>query len=77
MKRSTLFLARSNLCSYDTRNPGYTGLKMGMEACLLDVPSARQDCGCDNCFYGRDRLALEILKLLERQQRPQDQPLDK
>jgi hypothetical protein len=40
-----------NLCSYDPRNPNY--IECGREP--------RVDCRCDNCFYGRDLLAREIL----------------
>lgn len=29
-------------------------------------PKPRTYCSCDNCFYGRDRLALEILELREK-----------
>jgi len=39
-----------NLCVYDPRNPDY------------QVGTAGSICYCDNCFYGRDKLAREILK---------------
>ena len=43
-----------NLCTYDERNP------------LYDWPGIpREGCYCDNCFYGRDKLAVEILRLRE------------
>lgn len=42
-----------NLCSYDNRNPYY-------DEEYARTP--RQDCYCDNCFYGRDKLAIEILR---------------
>lgn len=45
-----------NLCIGDHRNPDY-------EECEDDVP--RADCFCDNCFYRRDALAMEILRLKE------------
>jgi hypothetical protein len=48
-----------HLCYYDTRNPYYVP--------YLDEDDIREprhpDCYCDNCFYGHDKLALEILKL--------------
>ncbi len=50
----------SNLCYYDKRNP---------DMCFTeedDVIEPRNNCYCDNCFYGRDALALEILKLKKR-----------
>lgn len=27
------------------------------------IPEPRKNCFCDNCFYGRDKLALEIIRL--------------
>lgn len=44
----------SQLCFYDNRNPEYVedGIK-------------KDDCYCDNCFYGRTVLAEEILRLKE------------
>lgn len=44
-----------NLCVYDNRNP----LKFSDE-------ERKEDCYCDNCFYGRTELAEEILKLLNK-----------
>jgi hypothetical protein len=43
------------LCSYDKRNPD----------CILeeDEEKPREDCYCDNCFYGRHELAEIILDL--------------
>lgn len=43
-----------NLCNYDKRNPYY-------DTDYIETP--RQNCYCDNCFYGRDKLAIEILRL--------------
>ena len=43
-----------DLCVYDPRSPYFTE--------LLDKPESK-DCYCDNCFYGRSKLAIEILKL--------------
>jgi len=45
------------LCVYDKRNPCYTPDDMDLE----DITQPRNGCYCDNCFYGRDQLALEIL----------------
>lgn len=51
-------LALARLCWYDKRNPDYTEDE--------DWPIERKDtCYCDNCFYGRDKLANIILNLLE------------
>jgi len=45
-----------SLCIYDPRSPFYYD----------DVDRRpRSDCYCDMCFYGRDKLALEIIRLKE------------
>lgn len=49
-----------NLCVYDKRSP-YDMLAV-YEAIGDETPMPRKDCGCDNCFYGRDQLAVELLK---------------
>ena len=47
------------LCYYDPRNPKYKDMYVDFE----DVREPRlTPCYCDNCFYGRDKLALELLK---------------
>jgi len=55
-----------NLCYYDRRNPdSCIGLEYGMDQEEIDATGdfAKPNCGCDNCFYGRVKLAEEILKL--------------
>jgi len=52
-----------NLCVYDKRSEFYKDLTYGLEK--EDIPKPRENCFCDNCFHGRDRLALEILRLRE------------
>ncbi len=47
----------NNLCSYDERNPDY-------ETEYDSDREPRKDCFCDNCFNGRDELAVEILRLI-------------
>lgn len=50
----------NHLCIYDPRNPLYQEF-----AAYLDdeeLRSARANCACDNCFYGRNKLAVELLK---------------
>lgn len=42
---------KSNLCYYDGRNPDYI------------EGEKKEECYCDNCFYGRTQLAEELLKL--------------
>ena len=46
------------LCYKDARNPDFM---LGYED--EEVPEPRNGCFCDNCFYGRDALAMEILRL--------------
>ena len=46
----------SNLCIYDKRNPFFID---------VDITDRSKPCYCDNCFYGRTDLAIEILRLLE------------
>lgn len=52
---------REKLCSNDPRHPFWAVLYGE----LLDeeAPAPRENCYCDNCFYGRDELAVEILRL--------------
>lgn len=47
-----------SLCSYDKNNPDY--IKLEDE----DERKPRANCYCDNCFYGRDKLALEVINLI-------------
>jgi hypothetical protein len=67
----------SNLCFYDSRNPDFKDMypaeeygkgknKHGFFKEPYPVP--RDNCYCDNCFSGRDALALEILRLREAHQ---------
>jgi len=50
-----------NLCYYDKRNPqGYYEFEDE------EIEHSKDDCYCDNCFYGRHNLANELLKLKER-----------
>jgi len=55
----------SNLCDYDERNPEgvaseYT--KEELEKKWKDIKET--GCYCDNCFYGRSKLAEMILSLI-------------
>jgi len=54
------------LCSYDTRNPDGVKSYMTEEEIKEEgyTETSKQDCGCDNCYYGRTKLALYILKLI-------------
>ena len=47
-----------NLCYYDERNPDRYSLDEDDK-----MEPRRPGCACDNCFYGRDPLALEVIRL--------------
>jgi hypothetical protein len=54
----TLEEIKGNLCYYDAENPSNN------LDCYDDEeerPKPRENCHCDNCFYGRDKLARYIL----------------
>jgi predicted DsbA family dithiol-disulfide isomerase len=44
------------LCSYDPRNPD------NIRDLYDDCPEPRQNCACDNCWTGRDRLAAALIE---------------
>lgn len=55
-----------NLCIYDQRNPNFSiSEEYGYDKEEIDSTGnfAKPNCHCDNCFYGRHKLAEEILKL--------------
>lgn len=54
-----------NLCVKDPRSPSYEDLYGGNWVGEKDIPEPRTDCFCDNCFYGRDQLAMELITILE------------
>lgn len=47
-----------NLCWYDSRNQNYI-----QDSEFGYIEPRRPECSCDNCFYGMDRLAREIIRL--------------
>ena len=49
-----------NLCIYDSRSPYYF-----KEDNPEEISSPRDGCACENCFYGRDRFALEVIRLFD------------
>lgn len=57
----------SNLCYYDLRNP--SGIKEIVYIYIRDEEDgdlgehAKKDCACDNCYYGRTKLAEYIINL--------------
>ena len=63
MKKEDVY---NNLCSRDRRHPMWDDL-WGYED-KEDIPEPREkNCFCHNCFYGRDALALEIIRLKEKE----------
>lgn len=50
------------LCVRDSRNPDFIDFVELFDE--EENPEPRVDCQCDNCYYNRDILALEILRLL-------------
>jgi hypothetical protein len=55
---------KSKLCCYDPENPNNNLDAYDDE----ERPKARENCSCDNCFYGRDKLAVCLLSVLQNQQ---------
>jgi hypothetical protein len=55
----------SGLCHYDTRNAyGVTWFKSEKENAEDGYgPWPRAHCDCDNCFYGKTKFAMHILKM--------------
>jgi len=55
----------TNLCYYDTRNPDGVISYLTEEDIEEEglAAKAKDDCFCDNCFYGRTKLAEYIIKL--------------
>ena len=55
------------LCAYDTRNPNGVKSFMTQEEIKEEgyTATAKRDCMCDNCFYGRTKLAQYILRIRE------------
>lgn len=51
-----------SLCRYDLRNPNYDAPDEDWD----EVCTPRKDCCCDNCFYGRDRLAVALLEEMDK-----------
>ena len=59
MEAEALKEVYTNLCAYDKRNPFCT------ETCGCERSElTRENCMCDNCFYGRTKMAEQILDLL-------------
>jgi hypothetical protein len=59
----SLGVVAEQLCQYDVDHPDYAARKAAAEAYGEEPEPRNPKCACDNCFYGRDRLAREILRL--------------
>lgn len=55
----------SRLCNYDTRNPDGVITYLTEDEIKEEglTTKAKDNCACDNCFYGRTVLAEYIIKL--------------
>jgi hypothetical protein len=53
----------SNLCYYDLRNPDCTADDEHIEDHKRGLLKKNKTCSCDNCFYGRTKLAEYIINL--------------
>jgi hypothetical protein len=54
------------LCVYDPRNPCQADIVISLGQIDEDVPKpAQEGCACDCCFHGNDKLAREILRLMD------------
>lgn len=61
---------KSNLCYYDRRNPDFQITEENdydKEEIDATGDFARKNCACDDCFYGRSKLAEELLKYKENE----------
>ncbi len=61
---------KSNLCYYDRRNPEFSIIEeYGYDKEEIDATGdfAKKDCSCNNCFYGRAKLAEELFKYKENE----------
>jgi hypothetical protein len=58
----------SRLCYYDLRNPNGVNDMLDFSPEIYEDEDfgehAKENCSCDNCFYGRTQLAEYILKIL-------------
>lgn len=53
-------------CANDSRHPVCEALAMSDRMCGIEpAMPMRSSCACDSCFYGRSRLAVEIVRLRE------------
>jgi len=57
---------KEELCYYDLRNPDGVNFYGLLDAEEIKEEGygnhKKEDCSCDNCFYGRTKMAEELLK---------------
>jgi hypothetical protein len=51
------------LCNRDSRSDTFYIHQYAYAQWEEPLPEPRKNCYCDNCFYGKDKLALEIIRL--------------
>ena len=59
----------TNLCFYDRRNPDFSiKEEYGYDKEEVETTGnfAKEDCACDNCFYGRSKLTEQLILQQER-----------
>jgi hypothetical protein len=61
-KKMTEQEIKESLCYYDKRNPYCTADEEEIKEREHFLESGNFTCNCDNCFYGRTKLAEELLK---------------
>jgi hypothetical protein len=60
---------KTNLCYYDPENPNSNLDAYDDE----DLPQPRTEgCCCDNCFYGRDKLAMQLIEAKREREEARD-----
>jgi len=59
---------KENLCHYDNRNPNGVITYLDEQELKEEglTGKAKENCACDNCFYGRTQLAEELLKYIDK-----------
>lgn len=56
---------KENLCIYDLDNGDDTYSQEEKKEIQLELSRNEKDCICDNCFYGRDLLASQLLQTIK------------
>lgn len=62
-ERLTTERLKENLCTYDRRYSYFEVTALSYDTQEETPEAMRENCMCDNCFYGRSELANELLRL--------------